>query len=59
MYLEENLLFLYWNKERNYGKLKTVIGYPPHHELDEIIQFWLEYWKNQGIKFRIFTYHFS
>jgi hypothetical protein len=24
---------------------------PAHPELDQIIQFWLEYWKRQGLKF--------
>lgn len=51
MYLEENLLFVYWNKTRNYGKINGVKGYPPHHELDSVIQFWIDYWKEQGEQF--------
>lgn len=51
MYLEENLLFLYWNNKNNYEKINAVKGFPPYHELDPVIQFWLDYWKEQGIKF--------
>ncbi len=51
MYLEENLLFIYWKNEKNYRPLNGIKGYSAHHELDSIIQFWLEYWKKQGEKF--------
>lgn len=51
LYLSENLLFLYWNNEKKYPKLKAIKGYPGHHNLDPIIQFWLNYWKKQGVKF--------
>ncbi len=52
IYLSENLLFLYWNnKKKNIAILNSVKGFPPFHELDPIIQFWLDYWKEQGMKF--------
>lgn len=51
MYLKENLLFIYWNNKKIYGKLRKVYGFPPHHELDIPIQFWLNYWKSKGVKF--------
>ena len=51
MYLEENLLFLYWNNKSWYETINAVKGFPPYHEIDPIIQFWLDYWKQQGIKF--------
>lgn len=51
MYLAENLLFLYWTREKKYEKLKAIKGYPGYHELDSIIQFWLEYWGNKFKKF--------
>ncbi|MBP5296290.1 MAG: lytic transglycosylase domain-containing protein [Bacteriovoracaceae bacterium] len=51
VYLEENLLYLYWNRNKNYPPLNAIKGFPPHHELDPIIQFWLDYWKNKGVPF--------
>lgn len=51
MYLIENLLYLYWNNKKTYKKLKTIKGFPAHNEVDSIIQFWLDYWKFQGVKF--------
>lgn len=51
MYLEENLLFLYWNNRMKYQNINAIKGYSPHHELDPIIQFWLDYWKGRGEKF--------
>lgn len=51
MYLEENLLFLYWNNKKKYKEINAVKGFSPHHEIDQVIQFWLDYWKEQGIKF--------
>ena len=50
MYLEENLLFLFWNNKKTYEKINAVKGFPPYHEIDSIIQFWLDYWRDQGIK---------
>ena len=51
MYLYENLLHLYWNNKKKYPKLNAIKGFPGYHELDPIIQFWLEYWKSKGVKF--------
>ena len=51
MYLEENLLFLFWNNKNTYEIINAVKGFPPYHEIDPIIQFWLDYWREQGIKF--------
>jgi hypothetical protein len=51
MYLPENLLYIFWNSKKNYGKLNAINGFPPHHELDGIIQFWLEYWTS---RFKLF-----
>jgi len=51
IFLEENLLYIYWNNKKRYKKINTIKGYPPHHEVDTVIQFWLEYWRGQGIKF--------
>lgn len=51
MHLSENILHLYWNNKKKYPKLKAIKPFQGYHELDNIIQFWLEYWKNQGVSF--------
>ena len=51
MYLQENLLYLYWNNKKKYPKLNAIKGYSGNHDLDPVIQFWLEYW---GQKFKQF-----
>ena len=51
MYLAENLLFLYWSNKKTYETINAVKGFLPYHEIDPIIQFWLDYWREQGIEF--------
>lgn len=51
MYLSENLLYLFWKNKKKYHKLNKIKGFAGHHELDTVIQFWLEYWKKSGVKF--------
>src|SRR3989339_70392 len=51
MYLEENLLFLYWNNSKKYQTIGGIKGYSAYNELDSIIQFWLDYWKQNGENF--------
>lgn len=52
VHLVENIHFLYWNaKLDGYANLKTIKGFPAHHEIDIAIQFWIDYWKEQGLKF--------
>jgi len=51
MHLKENLLFLYWNSSHKYQNIGRIKGYPAHNELDSIIQFWLDYWKQNGENF--------
>lgn len=53
MHLPENLLFLYQNNKKKYKKLQPIKGFPGYHELDPIIQFWLEYWGSKFKKFPI------
>ena len=50
-YYPENLLYLFWNNNNKYKLLKSIKGFKGFHELDPIIQFWLEYWAS---KFRQF-----
>lgn len=52
VYLSENLSYLYWNADlKKYHDLKAIKGFPAHHELDALIQFWLDYWRLQGLKY--------
>ncbi len=52
MFRKENLLYVYWNSKRKYSKLKSIKGFKQDDgALDEPIQFWLEYWRKQGLQF--------
>src|SRR3990167_9186372 len=48
--LFENLHYIFWNTQKEFKKLKGINGFKEHSELDDVIQFWLEYWKEQGIE---------
>ena len=48
--LTENIYFLFWSANKKYGKIGKVYGFSENSELDSAIQFWLEYWKEQGIE---------
>lgn len=45
------MLYLYWHGDREYPNLGKVKGYDEFPELDSVIQFWLNFWKEQGLKF--------
>lgn len=49
--LPENLLYLYWHGEHDYSPIGTVKGFAEFPELDSVIQFWLNFWKEQGLPF--------
>jgi len=49
--LIENIHYLYWGSKKKYGKVGKVFGFPEHAEFDAAIQFWLEYWEEQGLTF--------
>jgi hypothetical protein len=49
--LPENLLYLFWISDHDYPPLGSVKGFQEYPEIDNIIQFWLEYWKNAGLPF--------
>ena len=49
--LPENILYLYWYGDQDYPRLGAVVGFPEYSELDSVIQFWLDYWKEQGLPF--------
>lgn len=49
--LVENINYLYWRAGRKFPPLPEIEGYKSRSEYDSVIQFWLEYWKEQGLKF--------
>ena len=49
--LPENLLYLFWHGDLEYPTIGAVHGYPEYQELDAVIQFWLNYWKEFGLPY--------
>jgi hypothetical protein len=49
--LVENIHYLYWNSKKKYSHLPQIEGYNKGDEYDSVIQFWLDYWKDRGVKF--------
>lgn len=49
--LPENILYLYWHGDREYPSLGSIKGFEEFRELDSVIQFWLQYWKEFGLPF--------
>lgn len=50
--LKENIHFLFWSSKKKYLTLEEIKGFEGNGaEYDELIQFWLDYWKSQGIEF--------
>lgn len=49
--LIENIHYLFWESKKKYPALKEIEGYPNGNDYDALIQFWLDYWKSQGVKF--------
>lgn len=51
IFLPENLLYLYWYGNHDYPSLGRVKGFDENPEFDQAIQFWLNFWKEQGLPF--------
>ncbi len=50
--LRENIHFLFWSSKKKYSALNEIIGFEGlGAEFDQLIQFWLDYWTEQGIQF--------
>ncbi len=47
----ENIFYLFWNSKNKYSKLGAINGFPANSEIDPVIQFWMDYWKDQGLNF--------
>jgi len=50
--LKENIYFLFWSSKKKYPALSEIKEFEGlGSEYDSLIQFWLDYWKEQGIEF--------
>lgn len=49
--LIENIHYLFWSSKDDYRPIGKVHGFLENAELDAGIQFWIAYWKKQGLKF--------
>jgi hypothetical protein len=49
--LPEKILYLYWHGDTDYPSLGPIKGFMDFPELDSVIQFWLQYWKEFGLSF--------
>ena len=49
--LIENIHHLYWGLKKKYASLGKIFGFSENAEIDAVIQFWLDYWKQQGLRF--------
>lgn len=49
--LIENIQHLFWASKKKYSRVGIVHEFPENAELDAVIQFWLDYWKEQGLRF--------
>lgn len=49
--LPENLLYLFRHGDHDFPRLGAVKDFSEFPELDGVIQFWLNFWKEHGLKF--------
>ncbi len=49
--LIENVYYLYWGSKDKYNRVGKIDGFLENSEIDAVIQFWLNYWQRQGLKF--------
>jgi hypothetical protein len=49
--LPENILYLYWHGDQDYPRIGAIKRYAEFPELDSVIYFWLNYWKEAGLPF--------
>lgn len=50
--LIENIHYLFWNSKKKYPVLNSISGFGDKgSEYDTAIQFWIDYWKSQGLKY--------
>src|SRR6266576_672592 len=47
----ENLLYLFWHSKEKFPDLNAIKGFHANSEIDPVIQFWMSYWREQGLKF--------
>lgn len=49
--LPENILYLYWFGDQDHPRIGTIKGFAEFPELDSVIYFWLNFWKEAGMPF--------
>jgi hypothetical protein len=49
--LIENIHYLFWNSKKKYPPIGSIPQFKNGDQYDSVIQFWLEYWASQGVKF--------
>lgn len=49
--LFEKIHYLYWKSNKKYKRIGAIDGFSENAEIDSVIQFWLSYWTDQGLKF--------
>lgn len=47
--LPENINYLFWNSQKSFPELNAIKGFKKYSELDNVIQYWLSYWKTRGL----------
>lgn len=47
----ENLLYLFWHSKQKFSDLNAIKGFPANSEIDPVIQFWMDYWREQDLAF--------
>ncbi len=50
-YSAQDLKNLFQNSKKKYPSLGKICGFAPNDHLDDMIQFWLDHWKQRGLKF--------
>lgn len=50
-YLPENLYYLFQQNTKKYPHIGKICGFPEYKSVDDLIQFWLDYWKSKGLPF--------
>ncbi|MEW6056989.1 MAG: transglycosylase SLT domain-containing protein [Bdellovibrionota bacterium] len=50
--MHENIHYLFWNSKKVYSSLPEIVDFKDKgSEYDTLIQFWIDYWKSQGVPF--------
>jgi hypothetical protein len=50
-YLPENLYHLFHQGTKKYTSIGKICGFPEYKSVDDLIHFWLDYWKSKDLPF--------